>query len=133
MISADNLTQDHLIAGVQWISKMADPARWNLKNDEIACLLGIEAATFEEIQHEALNCQPITLTKDTVERLSLLLEIWKALNLFVPHERQDLAFEWFSKPTTSPAFNHKSIKDFLIEGKTIGSFNAVINYLRNPQ
>jgi len=133
MISADNLTHDHLITGVQWISKMSEPDRWNLTNNEIACLLAIEETTFHELQRKALNGHPVALTSETLERLSLLLGIWKALNLFVPHERQDLAFEWFSKPTKSPDFNHKSIKDFLLESNTIESFDAVITYLRSHQ
>lgn len=132
MFSVDNLTQDHLITGVQWISKMSAPDRWNLSDDEVAFLLGIETATFLELKCVALNGQPVALTNNTLERLSLLLGVWKGLNLFVPHDRQDLAFEWFSKPSKSATFNHKSIKDFLLESNTVESFHAVITYLRSP-
>lgn len=133
MINAENLTHDHLIAGVQWLSKMIVPDRWNLTNQEAASLLGIETATFQEMERKALNGQPVALTNDTLERLSLLLGIWKGLNLFVPHERQDLAFKWFYKPTTSATLNSKSIKVFLLESNTLESFHTVITYLRGHQ
>jgi transcriptional regulator with XRE-family HTH domain len=130
MINVDNVTQEHLTAGVQWISKMSSPDCWNLTDKEVARLLGIEPATFSEIQRKARNGEPLLLTNDSLERLSLLLGIWKGLNLFAPHQRQDLAFEWFSKPTTNATFNNRSIKDFLLERADVESFCEVITYLR---
>lgn len=125
-----NINQEHLTAALQWVSNMSSPDRWHLTNEEVARLLGIDVVIFNEMQSKALSGQPVVLTSDAVERLSLLLRIWKALNLFVPHQRQDLALQWFSKPTTNPTFNNKSIKDFLLESNTIESFCEVITYLR---
>jgi len=133
MISVDNLTEQHLIAGVQWISKMSESDRWNLTDEQVARLLGMEAPIYQDTKRKALNGQPVVLANAALERLSLLLGIWKGLNLFVPHERQDLAFEWFSKPTKSTTFNQKSIKDFLLESNSTESFDRVITYLRGHQ
>jgi hypothetical protein len=128
--SISDLTPEHFSAAVQWISKMSSPGCWNLTNEEVARLLAVQPAIFTEMQRKALNGEPVTLTSDTIERLSLLLRVWKGLNLFVPHERQDLALQWFSKATTAPTFNNKSIKDFLLESNTVESFCVVITYLR---
>lgn len=129
--SISDLTQDNLITSIQWISKMSSPERWNLNDAEVATLLGgITFETYQDMQHRAERGLPITMTPDTAERLSLLLRIWKGLNFFVPHQRKDLAFQWFSKPTTNPTFKNKSIKDFLLESNTIESFCEVITYLR---
>lgn len=129
--SISDLTQDHLITSIKWISMISSQDRWNLTDEEAAALLGgIEVETYKEMQQRAECAQPITMTPDTAERLSLLLGIWKGLNFFVPHQRKDLALQWFSKPTTNPTFNNKSIKDFLLESNTIESFCEVITYLR---
>ncbi len=129
MTNIDNLTQEHLTAAIQWISKMSRPDRWNLTNENVARLLGIDVAIFNEMQSNALSGQPVMLTSDAVERLSLLRRVWKALNLVVPHQRQDLALQWFSTPTTIPTFKNKSIKDFLLESNTVEAFCEVIAYL----
>lgn len=128
--SISNLRPEHFTAAVQWISKLSGPDGWNLTTKEVARLLGIESATFSEMQRKALHGQPVVLTSDTIERLSLLLQISDALNLFAPHQRQDLALQWFSKATTNPTFNNKSIKGFLLESNTVESFCKVITYLR---
>ncbi|RYY02299.1 MAG: hypothetical protein EOO53_11895 [Gammaproteobacteria bacterium] len=125
-----DLSPEHFTAAVLWISKMSSPDGWNLTAEEVARLLGLESATFTEMQRNALNDEPVMMTCDAAERLSLLLQISKALNLFAPHQRQDLALQWFSKTTTNPTFNNKSIKGFLLESNTVESFCEVITYLR---
>jgi len=130
--SISDLTQHHLIAGVQWISKMGSPERWNLTDDEIATLLGgISVESYNDIQQRAESSLPITMTPDTVERLSLLLGIWKALQLLVPHERPELAFAWFNKSNSSPLLQNMSIKHYLLEKNTLESFYVVKDYLNS--
>ncbi|RYY02145.1 MAG: hypothetical protein EOO53_14000 [Gammaproteobacteria bacterium] len=130
--SVSDLTQDHLTTSVQWISKMSSQERWNLTTEETAALLGgIEGKTYKAMQQRAESGLPITMTPDTVERLSLLLGIWKALQLLVPVERPDLAFEWFNKPNNSPLLQGKSIKDYLLENNTLESFYTVRDYLNS--
>lgn len=111
---------------------MSSPERWNLTTEETAALLGgIEVETYKAMQQRAESGLPITMTPDTVERLSLLLGIWKALQLLVPHERPDLAFAWFNKPNSSPLLQDKSIKDYLLENNTLESFYTVRDYLNS--
>lgn len=124
------LTQEHLVSSIQWISEMSSPDRWNLKDGEVAILLGgIDIKTYEDMKRRAMNGQPLTLTMDTVERLSLLLGIWRSLQLIVPVNRQDLAYSWFSTANNSPLLSGKSIKDFLLDIKTVDAMYAVRRYL----
>ncbi len=130
--SIDDLTQDHLITSILWVTKMSERNRWNLTPEEIAALLGgITIESYQDMCHRAESGLSITMTPDTVERLSLLLGIWKALQLLVPVERPDLAFEWFNKPNNSPLLQGKSIKDYLLENNTLESFYTVRDYLNS--
>lgn len=130
--SIDDLTQDHLTTSVQWISKMSSPERWNLTDAEVATLLGaIPVETYRDMLQQAEHGEPIAMNADTIERLSLLLGMWKALQLLVPIGRQDLAFAWFNKPNSSPLLQDKSIKGYLLENNTLESFYTVRDYLNS--
>ncbi|RYY02279.1 MAG: hypothetical protein EOO53_11795 [Gammaproteobacteria bacterium] len=127
-----DVTQEHLITGILWITKMGSPERWNLTAEEIAALLGgFTVDTYQEMLCRAEGGLPITMTPDTVERLSLFLGIWKALQLLVPHERPDLAFAWFNKTNSSPILQNRSIKHYLLENNTLESFYTVRDYLNS--
>lgn len=111
---------------------MSNRDRWNLTAEEAAALLGeIEVETYKDMQQRAESGLPIIMTPDTVERLSLLLGIWKALQLLVPVERPELAFAWFNKPNSSSILKHLSIKDYLLENNTLESFDIVRGYLNS--
>jgi hypothetical protein len=126
----ESLTREHLASSIQWISEMSGPDRWNLKDEEVATLLGgIDIAIYEDLKCRAANGQPLTLTMDIVQRLSLLLGIWRSLQLIVPVNRQDLAYSWFGIANNSPLLNGKSIKDYLLDMKTIDAMYAVKRYL----
>lgn len=124
------LTQEHLVSSIRWISEMSSPDRWGLKDEEVAILLGgIDFKTYEDMKHRAANGQPLTLTIDAVERLSLLLGIWRSLQLIVPVNRQDLAYSWFNTANNSPLLMGRSIKDYLLDIKTVDAMYAVKRYL----
>lgn len=126
----DNLTQDHLTAGIKWLSLMSKSDKWNLSAAEVADLLGgISVNTYYNLVRKAEKQLPIKMTRDMKERLSLLLGIWKSLQLLVPNNRQDLAYSWFSKTTTSHILMHQSIKNYLIEQKRMEAFYVVKRFL----
>lgn len=126
----ESLTREHLASSIQWISEMADRDRWNLTDEEVAILLGgIDIAIYEDWKCRAANGQSLTLTMDTVERLSLLLGIWRALQLIVPVNRRDLAYSWFSTVNNSSLLMGKSIKDYLLDMNTVEAMYAVRRYL----
>lgn len=125
----DDLTQEHFAAGIKWLAEMSNPERWGLADGEAATLLGIDVNTYEDIRHAAANGELLTLNGNIVERLSLLLGIWKALQLIAPLNRQDLAFSWFGTANSSPLFGGKSIKQYLLEIKTVEALYAVKRHL----
>lgn len=125
--SFSDVTQDHLVTSLHWISKMGSPERWNLTEGEVAELLAIPVDTYKNIQHCVEQGLKIEMTTATVERLSFLLSIWKALQQLVPSSRPELAFAWFNKPNAF--FNHLSIKEYLLQNNRPESFCVVIDYL----
>ena len=130
--SASDVTQEHLITCILWITKMGNAERWNLTVEEIAALLGgLTVDAYQEMLRRTECGLPIIISADSVERLSLLLGIWKALQLLVPHERPDLAFAWFNKTNSSPILQNRSIKDYLLENNTLESFYKVRDYLNS--
>ncbi len=54
------------------------------------------------------------LSHDTLERVSYLLGIYKALNILLPSARA--ADEWLRKPNMAPQFNGQRVLDRLLAG-----------------
>ena len=72
---------------------------WQLKATEQMILLGQPARS----TYFAWKKHPRTaLAQDTLERISYLLGIWKALRILIPDEPQALA--WVRKPNDNPLF-----------------------------
>lgn len=117
-------------AGIEWLHGMSDTKKWDLTAEEIADLLGgISVRSYHDHKRKALAEQPVNLSRDTLDRLSLLLGISKALQLIVPNGRDDLAYEWFKTPNNNPVFENQSIKKFLLERKSIEALYVVRRYL----
>jgi hypothetical protein len=66
------------------------------------------------------------LKRDTLERLSYLLGIYKALQILLPATTS--ADAWVKKPNTAPLFGGKSALDRMLGGN-IGDLLAVRQYL----
>ncbi len=66
------------------------------------------------------------LKRDTLERLSYLLGIYKALQILLPDP--NAADAWVNKPNTAPLFGGKSALDRMLGGN-IGDLLAVRQYL----
>lgn len=129
MISTANLTKEHFCVAIKWIAKMSDAAHWNLSETEVAKLIGLDSVvTYSSILKMAEDDALEEISHETVERLSLLLGIWKQLQLFVPHNRVDLAFSWFSQPNKHEMFQNQSIKEYLLSGNSIERFYDVKQY-----
>ena len=125
-----NLSQKHLIEGIKWISLMSSSDRWDLTAEEVAKLMGIcNADAFLDLRVKAENNHLLSISEPTIERLSLLLAIWKGLQLITPTNRLDLAYSWFKTPNSNSLFGGKSIKEHLLESEDINSFYDVKRYL----
>jgi len=58
-----------------------------------------------------------TLSQDTLERISYLLGIWKALRILIPDEAQALA--WVHKPNDNPLFGGVPPLEVMTRGRIL--------------
>ena len=121
--SPDRLSPEQLAApGLRAFARIA--AAWQLSIDEQLCLLGQPPrSTFF-----AWRKQPerAGLPRDTLERLSYLLGIWKSLQILLPEP--DAADAWLRRPNQAPAFGGKSALERMLAGN-VSDLHAVRVYL----
>jgi hypothetical protein len=96
---------------------------WHLTIPEQLALLGITSrSTYFKWRKEP---QP-RLPRDTLERLSYLLGIYKALQLLLPDTRA--ADEWIRRPNAAPQFGGKSALERMLSGNVVDLY-VVRQYL----
>ncbi len=86
---------------------------WRLSAEESATLLGIPRSTMFRWKN---GRAPAPLPRDTLERLSLVFGIYKALHVLLPvPERADA---WLRRPNHAPLFGGLPALDRLLSGLT---------------
>ena len=96
---------------------------WSLSVEEQMTLLGLTArSTFFKWKKNPNTVLP----KDTLERISYILGIYKALQLLLPAERA--ADEWVKRRNTAPPFAGRSALDRMLSGQVADLF-VVRQYL----
>ena len=96
---------------------------WELTVDEQMTLLGVTArSTFFKWKKDPNT----TLPKDTLERISYILGIYKALEILLPDEKA--ADEWVRRPNTAALFGGQSALDRMLSGQVADLF-VVRQYL----
>ena len=109
-------------AGLRAFAEIA--RRWELSVDEQLRLLGEPArSTFFAWRK---NPQGAVLPRDTLERLSNLLGIYKSLQILFPDERN--ADAWLRKPNSAPGFGGQSALQRMLAGN-VSDLNLVRRYL----
>ncbi len=97
---------------------------WDLGTEEQIVLLGGPGrATFFKWKSAP---QTADLKRDTLERLSYILGIYKALQILLPDA--SAADAWIKKPNAAPLFGGRSALDRMLGGN-IGDLLAVRQYL----
>ena len=97
--------------------------RWQLRVAEQRTLLGDPPeSTFYKWKRQ----QDGALTRDTLERISYLLGIYKALQILFPDPAQ--ADAWLHKPNQSPLFGGHSALERMLSGN-VGDLYTVREYL----
>ncbi len=92
--------------------------RWDLRNEDAMDLLG---GTSHGRYYELKRSRKGVLTQDELTRVSLLIGIFKALNiLFSPR----LADQWISRPNSNPMFNNAAPLARLIRGGVPGMISV---------
>ncbi|MEO3428562.1 MbcA/ParS/Xre antitoxin family protein [Pelagibius sp. CAU 1746] len=96
---------------------------WGLSVDEQMALLGLTArSTFFKWKKDPNTALP----KDTLERLSYILGIYKALQVLLPDERA--ADEWVRRANAAPLFGGRSALERMLSGQVADLF-VVRQYL----
>lgn len=97
--------------------------RWDLSVDEQLTLLGLTArSTFFKWRKDP----NVALPKDTLERISYILGIYKALHILLPDEAA--ADTWVKRPNQAPVFAGKSALDQMLSGQVV-DLSIVRQYL----
>jgi uncharacterized protein (DUF2384 family) len=87
--------------------------KWGLNSDQERILLGISRATFYRWKQHKDG----TLSADTLERISYILGIYKALHILLPNETA--ANAWIHKANSAALFNGHSALDKFMQGRVI--------------
>lgn len=88
-------------------------AKWQLTSEQERVLLGIPKATYYRWKQQKDGA----VSQDTLERISYILGIYKALRILLPTEK--MANEWIHKPNQAPLFSGNSALDKLMKGHVI--------------
>ncbi len=105
-------TLDLAGAGLRAFFRMAEA--WELGLEEQRTLLG---APSRATWHRWRKSPPADLSRDTLERMSYLLGIWKALKILIPDARQALA--WVRKPNADPLFGGRPPLERMLQGRMV--------------
>ncbi|MCF3947156.1 MbcA/ParS/Xre antitoxin family protein [Acidiphilium sp. AL] len=96
---------------------------WRVSADQQMTLLGVTSrSTFFKWKKST----EAVLPKDTLERISYILGIYKALQILLPDERS--ADDWVKRPNLAAPFGGKSALDRMLSGQVADLF-VVRQYL----
>lgn len=96
---------------------------WELSVDDQMTLLGVTArSTFFKWKKDPNTVLP----KDTLERISYIVGVYKALQILLPNEKA--ADEWVKRPNEAPVFAGQSALDRMLSGQVADLF-VVRQYL----
>ena len=119
---AEPSTADMSAAGLRAFFNIAHD--WDLSAEEQITLLGSPGrSTFFKWKNAP---QTARLGRDTLERLSLLLGIYKALQILLPQPA--IADAWVKRPNSAPPFGGRRALDRMLAGN-ISDLVAVRQYL----
>ena len=97
--------------------------QWRLSVEEHMTLLGVASrSTFFKWKRD----QDGLLQKDTLERISYILGIYKALQILLPNEQA--ADTWIRRPNTAPLFGGQSALSRMLSGQ-VSDLYVVRQYL----
>ncbi|WP_417447377.1 hypothetical protein [Kangiella sp.] len=111
---------------ILWLKQQSAQQCWDLSDDEMATLLGgIQTEKWKYWQEISEDIGMLDLELKTIERLSLLAGIYKAIHQSVPI---GLHYSSFKRPVNHPLFEGLSVKEYLLKNSSINDFYEVRNY-----
>lgn len=126
-LSVAQLGNDHAAASIRWMKNVA-MVNLQLTVDETLELLGgLKRRTWFEWVKKAESHQPLSLSRDVMERFSLLIGIYKAMKLSIPDAPNALS-HFFNEPSSANLFRGLSVKNYLLEHGTMAALYNVRRY-----
>ena len=92
--------------------------KWDLRNEDAMALLG---GTSHGRYYELKKNRKGLLSQDELTRISLLIGIFKALNILF---NQRLANQWTKRPNSNPMFNEAPPLELLVRGGVPGMISV---------
>ncbi|MFT6915999.1 MAG: hypothetical protein ACJAWL_002316 [Motiliproteus sp.] len=95
--------------------------KWECTTAEKKALLGIEAnSTFFKYQKDPSNAKVV---RDTMERLSYLLNIHAALRILF--SAPESVYGWVRKPNNHPFYDGRSAMDVMSQGRVVDLYDVM--------
>jgi hypothetical protein len=108
-------------AGLKAFARMAEA--WGLSADQQRQILGsLPKTTYYGLLKGAVH----SVSRDTLERLSLLMGIWANLEILIPHP--EAAVQWMRRPHPAHTFAGLSPLDWMLRG-TVSSLVDIRRHL----
>ncbi len=101
-------------------------AEWDLSVEQQIRLLGIPDTTFYNLKKKAIENSELTVNKDTLERISYILGIYKNLHILLADD--DSANSWVHKSNTAELFKGSSAIEKMTGGN-VSDLYIVRRYL----
>ena len=103
--------------------------KWQLRNEAAMALLG---GASHGRYYELKKHRKGLLSQDELTRISLLIGIFKALNILFS---QRLANQWTSRPNSNPMFNNAAPLELLVRGGVPGMMGVrrLLDYRRGSR
>ena len=90
--------------------------RWGCSAEQQRTLLGkVGNTTFYKYKHLPPN---VRLPRDTLERISYLMGIHKALSIIFSNSRERV-YKWVNSPNTAAPFNGQTALDYMLVGRVV--------------
>ena len=102
---------------IRTFNNIAD--KWVLKSRERYTILGLPKSTYHTYLKDPDNAH---LSKDTLERISYVFGIYKALQILLP--RKEAADGWIRRPNKALAFKGRPPLDLMLGGKVADLYNV---------
>jgi hypothetical protein len=87
---------------------------WKLSGAQQARLLGLEPTQLSTLYKWKSRPERANLSHDTLDRISYLVGIYKALHVLLPDD--DAADTWIHRPNAAPLFGGRSALERLLSG-----------------
>ncbi len=126
LVDIRELKDDKRIAEVALKAFFKIAEGWGLTRTQQAKVLGSGESTIFKWK----QTPPTRLSPDTVERISYILGIYKALQILFPEPKR--ANQWVRKPNQAPLFNGQSALERMLSGN-VSDLYEVRRYLEGQR